>query len=94
MLQQTSHPAEALAGFEQESVILNKLPSRGNPGTRGSMALCESKKAVAQLALGRPGDARTSCHRAISMQENLLKAKPADTNDRSGWRGACCGPAR
>ena len=43
----------------------------------------DSRTAAAQLALGRPGDARELVER-VSIQENLIKAKPADTNYRNG----------
>ena len=36
------------------------------------------------MALGRPGEARASCDRAISIREDLEKASPANTDYRSG----------
>ena len=41
-------------------------------------------KALAQLALGRLGDARASCDRAILVREDLIKANPENTEFRSG----------
>ena len=36
------------------------------------------------MALGQPSEARTSCDRAISIREELLKANPAKAEYRSG----------
>jgi serine/threonine-protein kinase len=84
LLLQTGHPAQALAEFEQEWLIRNELARRGHAGGRHLFANCETNKASTQLALGRPGEARTSCDRAMSILEGLFKAKPANTDYRSG----------
>jgi eukaryotic-like serine/threonine-protein kinase len=84
LLQQTGHPARALAEFEQESPILKELASVGDSRYRDSLAICETNKASVQLALARPDEARTSCDRAISIREDQVKANPAGTGHRSG----------
>jgi eukaryotic-like serine/threonine-protein kinase len=84
LLHQTGQPVQALAEFEQESPIWNELASLGNSGARDSLANCETNKAAVQLALGRPGEARTSCDRAILIREDLVKTSPADTKIQSG----------
>jgi len=84
LLQQTGQPAQALVEFEQESTTRNELASRGDSKYRDSLAACETNKAAAQLALGRPGEARTSCGQAIAIREDLIKANPANTGYRSG----------
>jgi len=84
LLHQTRQPAQALAEFEQASLIWNERASRGNSSARDSLATCETDKASVLLALGRPGAARTSCDRAISIREDLVKANPANTGFRRG----------
>jgi eukaryotic-like serine/threonine-protein kinase len=84
LMQQTGQPAQALAEFEHESMIRNELSSRRIVGAQDLLAVCETNKATAQLALGRPGKARTSCDRAISIREEQVKANPANTDHRSG----------
>jgi eukaryotic-like serine/threonine-protein kinase len=83
-LQQTGHPDLALAEFEQELLIRNELANRGTSRAQNSLATCHVNKASAQLALGRPGEARTSCDRATSIREDLVKANPENPEFRIG----------
>jgi eukaryotic-like serine/threonine-protein kinase len=80
ILQLTGRPSQALAEFEQESTIWNELANHGDTTTRDSLAGCETSKAAVQLALGRPGEARTSCDKALSIREDLLKKNPDNTD--------------
>jgi eukaryotic-like serine/threonine-protein kinase len=84
LLYRTGDPAQALAELEQESTIRNELARSGGAGTRNRLAICETKKAAVQAALGQPGEARTSCDRAISIREDLVNANQANTDYRSG----------
>ena len=88
VMQQTGQSARALAEFEHESMIRNELSSRRIVGAQDLLAFCETNKATAQLALGRPEKARTSCDRAISIREEQVKANPANTDHRSGLVGS------
>ena len=94
--------AEAVPAYSQAKAVRQGMLAADptNRSNRAALATCETKEAAAQLALGRPTEARACCERALALREDLVKADPgnedypqglAETLLRSGAAKAAAG---